>query len=215
MEGVEAICKMCGLPFVKTHFNQSLCGEDCKRDARVEAKENYKKTENGKLSNAKWVASDKRKQNEKRYMQKPIAKQKACVRAKKHYAEHKNDVVFMERRREINRKCVANNKESILVRNRVATSKYRKTENGQWCTKVYKYNLRNNWAGNIDKQAWEYKLILLENCCQICGVKMDKSEITIDHIIPLSKNGGNYIDNLQPLCQSCNSRKGNKIMVPL
>ena len=35
---------------------------------------------------------------------------------------------------------------------------------------------------------------------------------TRDHIIPLSKGGTNYIDNIVPSCRSCNSSKGAKLL---
>lgn len=41
------------------------------------------------------------------------------------------------------------------------------------------------------------------NKCLACG----KPEVTVDHVVPLSKGGSNDISNIQPLCMSCNQKK--------
>lgn len=45
--------------------------------------------------------------------------------------------------------------------------------------------------------------------CLCCGATED---LTIDHIIPLSRGGANSFENCQVLCRSCNSRKRTKII---
>jgi HNH endonuclease len=44
--------------------------------------------------------------------------------------------------------------------------------------------------------------------CRQCGAKQD---LHFDHIIPVSKGGGNSEANIQILCQTCNLRKTDKI----
>ena len=48
--------------------------------------------------------------------------------------------------------------------------------------------------------------------CNACGVELDIWHLEIDHIIPRSKNGGDYYENYQLLCGHCNRTKGNRPM---
>jgi 5-methylcytosine-specific restriction endonuclease McrA len=54
---------------------------------------------------------------------------------------------------------------------------------------------------------WPALLRKLGRKCLCCGSTKD---ITKDHVIPLIEGGRHHISNLQPLCRSCNSRKGRK-----
>ena len=47
-----------------------------------------------------------------------------------------------------------------------------------------------------------------EGLCGGCLVMFPFRNITIDHIVPQSKSGTDHIDNLQLLCNACNSMKG-------
>ena len=73
--------------------------------------------------------------------------------------------------------------------------------------------------GSFTSSEFREKLKLYD-VCPMCHRKWDeikapkglKTVIAADHIIPISKKGKNTIDNIQPLCFSCNSKKGDKII---
>ena len=48
--------------------------------------------------------------------------------------------------------------------------------------------------------------------CKGCLRKLDEKDLTIDHILARDNGGLDELENLQLLCTSCNSKKGNKDM---
>jgi hypothetical protein len=56
---------------------------------------------------------------------------------------------------------------------------------------------------------------VIERCgnkCSYCGISGLKAEMTMDHVMPISKGGDGRIENLTAACRPCNSSKSNKII---
>lgn len=70
-------------------------------------------------------------------------------------------------------------------------------------------SLRYRNAGIISKKLRNYILKKFNYKCQICNY--DKN-LTIDHIVPVSKKGMTEENNLQVLCRLCNSKKSDIIL---
>ena len=49
--------------------------------------------------------------------------------------------------------------------------------------------------------------------CYYCGSHVAHRELTMDHLVPLTRGGRSTKDNLVPCCKSCNTKK--KSMLPV
>jgi 5-methylcytosine-specific restriction endonuclease McrA len=135
--------------------------------------------ERERLKKYKLENKEKVRESNKKYS-KVHAKQ-ISDRGKKYQQEHP------EVRRESARKWRAANREKDSKY--TADKKARKLGNG----------------GTFTADEWKELLNKYGNKCLCCG--RNDIKVTIDHVVPLILGGRNSIENLQPLCKSCNSRK--------
>jgi 5-methylcytosine-specific restriction endonuclease McrA len=107
-------------------------------------------------------------------------------------------------------------------RKRYARNPQRKREAAKKFGWAKKYPFRNNIKnhrrrerilksaadGMITETEWQEVLERYGRRCLRCG--STDAPLTMDHIIPIVAGGKLTVDNVQPLCQSCNSSKGPK-----
>lgn len=119
-----------------------------------------------------------------------------------------------ERVRQHDKKYAELHKEKILEKNKL-WREANKVYNFIWNNKnkersrVIKENRRSKENGKISSKDWTALLKKYGNKCLACG---SVKRITMDHVVPLSKGGKHHIDNIQPLCKTCNQKKFTKII---
>ncbi len=63
---------------------------------------------------------------------------------------------------------------------------------------------RDNGGGGVTHAEWQTILRRYNHRCGYCG---DTEQITMDHVMPLSKGGQHDVANVAPACRPCNARK--------
>lgn len=98
---------------------------------------------------------------------------------------------------------------------------YRKRQRKEWrlknrsrvsCSHLKRRAIKLNAIGSHAFGEWELLKKQYGFTCPCCYRKEPDIKLTEDHIIPLSKGGSNFIENIQPLCRNCNSKKHTKII---
>ncbi len=145
-----------------------------------------------------------------------VAKCKACcheLRAQ-YYHDH------YEEQKKYSQEIYRKNRTAMLARDRVyrqhnATkintriSAWKKLNPEKNLVYHHKYRAKNQSETHFTPEEWQALCEKYEGHCLKCG---KQKKLTVDHIVPLALGGSNDIDNIQPLCKSCNTSKGIQII---
>jgi len=200
------ICNFCLLDFTPTHFNQRLCSAKCKGDARERALKKYNNSDKKRAAALRYIRKPEKKERIKLYLkeysQRPQSKKLAARRSLRNLkgnpkllrAKRQRDVLFgrSERGREINK---------------ISAARYRKTEKAREVRLANKAARRVAYRERFSVHEWLALKAKYGGCANCRNPKVE-----VDHIVPITKGGRNTIDNIQPLCRSCNSSKGRRVI---
>lgn len=131
-----------------------------------------------------------------------------CIDCSKQYRKDQYQA-NKEKEKKQHKDWVSNNRERRSAQNVAATKKWQENNKEKvthWKTDN-KHRRREIYAtGSLTLDEWVEVCNKFGNKCLKCG----ENEVTIDHVVPLSKGGTHSMDNVQPLCRSCNSTKHDK-----
>jgi 5-methylcytosine-specific restriction endonuclease McrA len=140
----------------------------------------------------------------------------AARKRAKYAADKENNLAKQRIYRQNNKKKIA----AIKRAYREANKEYIAAKIKEWVAqngdrvRVHRKNRRARKMGAEGNYAPADVSLLWESQngkCVGCGSSLERS-CTVDHILPLSRGGSNWPNNLQLLCKPCNSRKGTKTM---
>ena len=131
---------------------------------------------------------------------------------KKYYMENKDDL--KERSIEWRNKNKDRAKELLKLykeknKDKIIAERKKNLERSRGYNAKRRAKMRQS-GGSFKKKDIDDMFISQSGLCVACGVNLINSGYHIDHKVPLSKGGTNWIENIQLLCPSCNLSKNNK-----
>lgn len=229
-DGLSSFCKRCKkISATQKYYenkNNPECYEQMKKASRERQRKRYQEDEEYRekrkqryrddveyREQKKAYALEKYKQNSENrengisvYYSQKYQNNRSSIRAsqKKYYEENKDTVAQQHK------KYYDENKEKCLSR----AKEYRQTEHGSAVVKACRknYTLRKqNAEGDFSWLELEELLSFFDYRCAYTGEPL-KEGYHLDHVVPLSKGGLNYIWNIVPSCPMANLSKNNKHM---
>jgi 5-methylcytosine-specific restriction endonuclease McrA len=184
-------CTRCGNEYEQTHFNQKYC---------ITCRPIVRKKQTRK-ADAKWNKKHKAKRKQIR---------------KAYYDKHPwSDLTDEEKTKELQRKRDKYWENPELSRQK-EREKYRKwvsTKRGRFLQNLKNHTRRGKEKVVIHQftpEQWKEKIETTGGICPMCKENVGIENLELDHIIPLAKAKENQIytiDDIQPLCRTCNRRK--------
>jgi 5-methylcytosine-specific restriction endonuclease McrA len=179
------VCKHCSQAKEDSCFRAGFTCKECESELNKIYKVEYHK---------------KHKEQEKEYRHKYYIDNKET--RSEYFKKWRSENVEKEALR--HRKYRQENNENILIKRKEYLKEHPEK------LKEFNHNRRArkaNAIGQFKSQEWLELCEKYNNKCACCG---KEGNLTVDHIIPLSSGGTNYIENIQPLCSVCNSIKATK-----